>query len=59
MPQVTSVIYQSQLRAYQQFKQEFSNNPSFVSTVSQGDIPDLFQVKLKNPQADYRPSRRR
>ena len=53
MPQVASVVYQSQQQAYQQFKQEFSNNPSFVSTVSQGDIPDSFQVKLKNPQADY------
>jgi len=53
MPQVANVTYQSQQQAYQQFKQEFSNNPSFVSTVSQGDIPDSFQVKLKNPQADY------
>ena len=53
MPQVASVVYQSQQQAYQQFRQEFSNNPSFVSTVSQGDIPDSFQVKLKNPQADY------
>ena len=55
MPQVASVVYQSQAQAFQQFKQEFSNNPSFVSTVSQGDIPDSFQVKLKNPQADYGP----
>src|SRR6202012_1645404 len=23
------------------------------STVQQGDIPDSFQVKLKNPQSDY------
>ncbi len=54
MPQqVANVTYQSQQQAYQQFKQEFSNNPSFVSTVSQGDIPDSFQVKLKNPEADY------
>jgi cell division transport system permease protein len=53
MPQVATVIYQSQQQAFQQFRQEFSNNPSFVSTVSQGDIPDSFQVKLKNPQADY------
>jgi cell division transport system permease protein len=53
MPQVAKVYYQSQSQAYQQFKQEFSNSPSFVSTVQQGDIPDSFRVKLKNPQADY------
>ena len=53
MPQVQSVTYESQTQAYQRFKQEFSNSPSFVSTVQQGDIPDSFQIKLKNPQADY------
>jgi cell division transport system permease protein len=53
MSQVASVTYESQAQAYQRFKQEFSNSPSFVSTVQQGDIPDSFQVKLKNPQADY------
>jgi cell division transport system permease protein len=53
MPQVAGVTYESQAQAYQRFKQEFSNSPSFVSTVQQGDIPDSFQVKLKNPQADY------
>ena len=51
--QVQSVTYESQAQAYARFKQEFSNSPSFVSTVQQGDIPDSFQVKLKNPQADY------
>jgi cell division transport system permease protein len=53
MSEVASVTYESQAQAYQRFKQEFSNSPSFVSTVQQGDIPDSFQVKLKNPQADY------
>jgi cell division transport system permease protein len=53
MAQVQSVTYESQAQAYQRFKQEFSNSPSFVSTVQQGDIPDSFQIKLKNPQADY------
>lgn len=53
MPQVTSVTFQSQSQAYQQFKQEFANSPSFVSSVQQGDIPASFQVKLKNAQADY------
>jgi cell division transport system permease protein len=53
MPQVQSVTYESQAQAYQRFRQEFSNSPSFVSTVQQGDIPDSFQIKLKNPQANY------
>jgi cell division transport system permease protein len=53
MPQVEKVFYQSQAQAMAQFKQEFSNDPSFVSTVQSGDIPDSFQVKLKNPQVSY------
>ena len=53
LPQVKNVTYETQAQAYQRFKQEFSNSPSFVSTVQQGDIPDSFQVKLKNPQVDY------
>ncbi len=53
LPQVKAVTYETQAQAYQRFKQEFSNSPSFVSTVQQGDIPDSFQVKLKNPQSDY------
>ena len=49
MPQVANVTYESQATAYQQFKSEF---PSMVNSVSQGDIPDSFEVKLKNTQAD-------
>jgi cell division transport system permease protein len=53
LPQVETVYYQSQKQAYQNFKQDFSQDPSFVSTVSQGDIPNSFEVKLKNPNADF------
>ena len=53
LPQVQKVYYESQTQAYQHFKQDFSQDPSFVSTVSQGEIPDSFQVKLKNPSADF------
>jgi cell division transport system permease protein len=49
MPQVANVTYESQATAYQQFKSEF---PSMVNSVSPGDIPDSFEVKLKNTQAD-------
>jgi cell division transport system permease protein len=53
LPQVETVYYQSQEQAYQNFKQDFSQDPSFVSTVTQGDIPNSFEVKLKNPNADF------
>jgi cell division transport system permease protein len=49
MPQVANVTYESQATAYQQFKTEF---PSMVNSVSPGDIPDSFEVKLRNTQAD-------
>jgi cell division transport system permease protein len=53
MPQVEHVYYQSQQQAYAQFRQYFANDQSYVSTVQQGDIPASFEVKLKNPGADY------
>jgi len=49
MPQVESVTYQSQTEAYSQFKQEF---PTMVSSVTPSEIPDSFQIKLKNTQVD-------
>jgi len=49
MPQVTSVTYVSQATAYQQFKSEF---PSMVNSVTPNEIPDSFEVKLKNTQTD-------
>jgi cell division transport system permease protein len=53
LPQVVSVRYESQEEAYSRFRQEFSENQSFVNSVSKGDIPDSFQVKLKNTQTDF------
>jgi cell division transport system permease protein len=49
MPQVASVTYVSQATAYQQFKSEF---PSMVNSVTSNEIPDSFEVKLKNTQID-------
>jgi cell division transport system permease protein len=49
MPQVKSVTYVSQATAYQQFKSEF---PSMVNSVTPNEIPDSFEVKLKNTQTD-------
>src|ERR1700760_149011 len=53
MPQVESVYYVSQQQAYSEFRQYFSNEPALVQDTQEGDIPDSFQVKLKNPEADY------
>src|ERR1022692_1862981 len=53
LPQVVGVRYESQSQAYVHFRQEFSQDPSFISSVSRGDIPDSFQVKLKNAETDF------
>jgi cell division transport system permease protein len=53
LPQVVSVRYESQEEAYSRFRQEFSQNQSFVNSVSKGDIPDSFQVKLRNTETDF------
>ena len=53
MPQVENVTYVSQAQAYQLFKQDFANDQSYVSTVKETDMPPSFEVKLRNPQADY------
>jgi cell division transport system permease protein len=49
LPQVASVTYVSQSAAYSQFKSEF---PSMVSSVTADEIPNSFEVRLKNTQAD-------
>jgi cell division transport system permease protein len=50
---VESVQYESQAQAFQHFRQEFSQDKSFASLVSQGEIPDSYQVKLRNAEADF------
>jgi cell division transport system permease protein len=49
LPQVLSVSYVSQRAAYSQFSVEF---PSMVNSVTPGEIPNSFEVRLKNTQAD-------
>ncbi len=51
--QVEHVYYESQAQAYLHFKQDFSRDPAFTSLVSKSEIPDSFQVKLHNTQADF------
>jgi cell division transport system permease protein len=53
LPQVEKVYYESQAQAYQHFRQDFSRDPSFTNLVTRAEIPDSFQVKLRNAEADY------
>jgi len=50
---VQASFFQDQGQAYTQFKQFFANDPAYVSTVKASDIPASFEIKLKNPSADY------
>ncbi|HUN37253.1 MAG TPA: permease-like cell division protein FtsX [Trebonia sp.] len=50
---VQASYFQNQGQAYTQFKQFFANDPAYASTVKPSDIPASFEVKLKNPSADY------
>jgi cell division transport system permease protein len=53
MQQVEKVTYVTQAQAYALFRQDFANDPSYVSTVKESDMPPSFEVKLRNPSADY------
>jgi cell division transport system permease protein len=53
LPQVEKVYYESQAQAYLHFRQDFSRDPSFTNLVTKSEIPDSFQVKLRNAEADY------
>ena len=55
LPQVVGVAYHTQAENLAQFKKEFAYDQVFVHSVSPGDIPASFQVKLKNAQADAGP----
>jgi cell division transport system permease protein len=50
--QVGHVTYVDQAEAYQQFKQEFADNPSLVKDTPAGEIPASFEFRLKNAEAD-------
>jgi cell division transport system permease protein len=53
LPQVERVFYESQAQAYRHFRQDFSRQPSFINLVNKSEIPDSFQVKLRNAQTDF------
>src|SRR6201984_97670 len=53
MTQAQNVYSVSQRQAYSEFRQYFPTEPALVQDPQEGDIPDSFEVKLKNPEADY------
>jgi len=53
LPQVQAVYYESQAQAFAHFKPDFSRDLSFTNLVTPSELPDSFQVKLANSQADY------
>ena len=52
LPQVVSVTFHTQEENLAQFRKEFAYDQVFVRSVTPGDIPASFQVKLKNAQTD-------
>jgi cell division transport system permease protein len=52
MPQVADVTYTSQAQAWTLYKQAFSNDQSYVSTLKETDMPPSLEVKTQNSSAD-------
>ena len=50
MPQVAKVTFETQDEAYNRAKQQFKDSPGIVGSIQNGDIPDSFRVKLKDPK---------
>ncbi|MDL4775977.1 MULTISPECIES: permease-like cell division protein FtsX [Thermomonosporaceae] len=50
LPQVAGVEYENKEQAFKRFKERFSGSPGFVESTQQGDIPDSYRIKLKNPE---------
>lgn len=49
LPYVDNFTYESQGEALQRFKQGFSSQPGLTNNVQNGDIPDSYRVKLRDP----------
>jgi cell division transport system permease protein len=53
MPQVESVVYESQASQWNLFKAAYSNSQAYVSTLKMSDMPPSLEIKLFHPAADY------
>ncbi|WP_030165724.1 permease-like cell division protein FtsX [Spirillospora albida] len=50
LPQVADVQYENKQQAYARFKERFAGSKGLVDTTREGDIPDSFRIKLKDPE---------
>jgi cell division transport system permease protein len=50
LPEVQIVFYESQHDAYVHFQQQFKDSKSLVDNVTESELPESYQVKLKNPK---------
>ncbi|MFD0855885.1 permease-like cell division protein FtsX [Actinomadura adrarensis] len=50
LPQVAAVEYESKQQAYERFKDRFASTPGFINSAREGDIPDSFRIRLKDPE---------
>jgi cell division transport system permease protein len=51
-PQVDTVYYESKQKAFELFKEQFSDS-AIVDNVTADSLPESFRVKLNNPETDY------
>jgi cell division transport system permease protein len=49
-PLVADVIYESKEKAYEKFKEMYSDAPDLVNAVKQDQLPESFRVRLINPE---------
>ncbi|MFC6884133.1 MULTISPECIES: permease-like cell division protein FtsX [Actinomadura] len=49
LPQVADLQYENKKQAFDRFKERFSGSPGFVESTREGDIPDSYRIKLKDP----------
>jgi cell division transport system permease protein len=52
MPQVSDVTFVSQAQAWALYKQAFTNNQSYVSTLKETDMPPSLEIKTHNAGSD-------
>lgn len=50
LPEVQTVFYESQAEAFVHFKEQFKDSPALVQNVQENQLPESYQVKLKDPK---------
>lgn len=50
LPAVEQIFYESQAEAFEHFKKQFKDSPALVQNVTEAELPESYQVKLKDPK---------